>query len=41
MYQRSVIEFERFRKRMDLEHVELLSRVKLLSEEVCSSGIEN
>ncbi|KAK7689921.1 hypothetical protein QCA50_006560 [Cerrena zonata] len=34
MYQRSVLDFERQRKRLELEHSELLSKVNYLTEEV-------
>lgn len=34
MYQRSVVEFDRHRKRLDLEHVELMSKVNRLTDEV-------
>lgn len=46
MYQRTVLEWERQRLRLELEHSELLSRVNHLADEVsqvdfdCFAGIE-
>ncbi|KAH8086019.1 UNC-like C-terminal-domain-containing protein [Cristinia sonorae] len=34
MYQRSVLEFERHRKRLDLEHVDLIARLNQLNDQV-------
>ena len=35
MYQRSLLEMEKHRRRLELEHGELMSRVQYLAEEVC------
>lgn len=36
MYQRSVSQFERQQRRLELEHNELMSRVSRLNDEVCA-----
>ena len=35
MYRRSLLEMERRRRRQELEHGELMTRVQYLAEEVC------